>query len=349
MKPRSSTARALGGLAASRVRQILAAAARTRVLVLGDVMLDHFLWGSVARISPEAPVPVVDFERESFVPGGAGNVARNLADLRIDTGLLGAVGHDDAGARLKKVLEHDRIRCDGLVTCDDRMTGRKTRVIAHRQQVVRVDRETRADIDEPTTMRLLAEVERALATADAVILCDYAKGVVTQQLVNKTKELCRRRGVWLSFDPKPTHELNLSGVSLLTPNRKEAFELAGIQDGFAGAPPARDPALLRVAEKLLGELKPALLLITLGDQGMLLCERGHPPFHVPTVAREVFDVSGAGDTVIASFTFAIAAGASPKEAAIFSNHAAGVVVGKLGTATVSPEEILQSLRQEQVR
>jgi D-glycero-beta-D-manno-heptose-7-phosphate kinase len=345
-KSPSSNSDALAALTAGRMRQLLSAASHTKILVLGDVMLDHFLWGKVGRISPEAPVPVVEFDNESFVPGGAGNVARNLADLNVATELLGTTGHDDSAARLKKVLEHDRIGCGGLLACADRQTGVKTRIIAHRQQIVRVDRETRLDVDEATTLRLLAELERGLQTADAVILCDYAKGVVTQQLVNKTKELCRRRGAWLSVDPKPVHQLKLAGVSLLTPNRKEAFELAGLQDEDNGQAPATDVLLLRVAEKLLGELQPALLLVTLGDQGMLLCERGRKPFHVPTVAREVFDVSGAGDTVIASFTFAIAAGASPVEAAIFSNYAAGVVVGKIGTATVRPEEMLRSIRRE---
>jgi rfaE bifunctional protein kinase chain/domain len=335
-------------LSGARMRQLLAAAGRSRVLVLGDVMLDHFLWGKVGRISPEAPVPVVEFDRESYIPGGAGNVARNLADLHAAAELFGTVGRDESALRLKQVLRHDRIGCGGLFACENRMTSVKTRIIAHRQQIVRVDRESRSEIDEATTLRLLAGLERSLKTADAVVLCDYDKGVVTQQLVNKAKALCRKRGVWLSVDPKPSHQLNLTGVSLLTPNRKEAFELAGLPDESRGEAPAEDAVLLRAADKLLTELQPALLLITLGDQGMLLCQRGQRPFHVPTVAREVFDVSGAGDTVIASFTLAIVAGASPIEAAIFSNFAAGVVVGKLGTATVSPDELLQIIRREEL-
>jgi len=259
---------------------------------------------------------------------------------------LGVVGHDDAARQLQEVLQHDRIGCAGLLACTDRVTSIKTRIIAHRQQVVRVDRESRLEVDEATTERLLAALEKGLETADAVILGDYARGVVTQRLLDGAKKRCRERGVWLSMDPKPSHLLDLSGVSLLTPNRKEAFGLAGRTDQTPGAPPAEDDGLLGVVEKLLTELKPALLLITLGDQGMLLCQRGHRPFYIPTVAREVFDVSGAGDTVIASFTLAIAAGASPVEAAIVSNHAAGIVVGKLGTATVRPEELLESFRRE---
>jgi D-glycero-beta-D-manno-heptose-7-phosphate kinase len=331
----------------TRVRQLLAAAGRARVLVLGDVMLDQFVRGRVERISPEAPVPVVEFESESFIAGGAGNVARNLADLNATTELLGAVGHDDAARQLREALRHDRIGCAGLLTCQDRVTSVKTRIIAHRQQLARVDRETRQEIDEATTERLLAELEQGLKTADALILGDYAKGVVTQRLVDGAKRLCRQRGVWLSVDPKPSHRLDLCGVSLLTPNRKEAFALAGLPDRAPGAPPEEDAGLAAVLEKLLTELKPALLLVTLGDQGMVLCQRDRRPFLIPTVAREVFDVSGAGDTVIASFTLAIVAGASPVEAAVVSNHAAGIVVGKLGTATVRPEELLESFRLEE--
>jgi D-beta-D-heptose 7-phosphate kinase/D-beta-D-heptose 1-phosphate adenosyltransferase len=226
------------------------------------------------------------------------------------------------------------------------MTSIKTRIVAHRQQVVRVDRESRTEVDEAATDRLLEELERGLKTADAVIVGDYAKGVVTQRLLDGARKLCRQRGAWLSVDPKPSHPLDLSSVSLLTPNRKEVFGLAGLTDSAPGALLAEDDGLLAAAEKILTELKPALLLVTLGDEGMLLCQRGRRPFHIPTVAREVFDVSGAGDTVIACFTLAVVAGASPVEAAIFSNHAAGIVVGKLGTATVRPKELLASFRRE---
>ncbi|HEY3864167.1 MAG TPA: PfkB family carbohydrate kinase [Verrucomicrobiae bacterium] len=334
-------------LPVARVRKLLAAAGRARVLVLGDVMLDQFIRGRVARISPEAPVPVVEFESELIIAGGAGNVARNLADLRVATELLGVVGEDYSAKQLKDVLRHERIGCGGLLSCDNRVTSIKTRVIAQRQQLVRVDRESRHDLDGATTERLLLELERRLAVSQAVILGDYAKGVVTQRLLDGAKELCRPRGVWLSVDPKPSHHLDLSGVSLLTPNRKEVFDLAGMIDKTPGAPAAEDGHLRDAVELLLTKLNPALLLVTLGDQGMLLCQRGHRPVLIPTVAREVFDVSGAGDTVIATFTLAIVAGASPVEAAIVSNHAAGIVVGKLGTATVQPEELLENFRREQ--
>jgi D-beta-D-heptose 7-phosphate kinase/D-beta-D-heptose 1-phosphate adenosyltransferase len=329
-------------LSVSRARQILAAAAKTRILVLGDVMLDQFIWGSVARISPEAPVPVVDFERESFMPGGAANVARNLTALDVPTEIFGAIGNDDAGWKLQKLLAGQNIGCAGLVKNSARHTSVKTRIVAHKQQVVRIDRETRDGLDAKLTSQLLAGLKTILSRADAVIVGDYGKGVVTQPLLDEIKSLCRARGVWLSLDPKPVHQLNLSGLSLITPNRKETFELAGMPDETRHENPLADKNLTLAAERLLNELRPAVLLITLGELGMLLCQRGQKPFHIPTVAQEVFDVSGAGDTVIATFTLAVAAGASPLEAAILSNHAAGIVVGKIGTAITTPEELLKS-------
>ena len=328
----------------ARVRRILAGARRTRVLVLGDAMLDHFIWGSVARISPEAPVPVVDFERESFMPGGAANVARNLTALQVPAELLGAIGRDPAAHQLKRLLHDYHIGCQGLMANAKRNTTVKTRIVAHTQQVVRIDRETRDGLGEGLTQRLVAAVQAMITTTAAVIVGDYGKGVVTQPLLEEIKRLCRRHGVWLSVDPKPVHHLDLSGLSLITPNRKEAFELANLPDTTRRSDPFADANLMRVADRLLNELRPAVLLITLGELGMLLCRHGQKPFHIPTVAQEVFDVSGAGDTVIASFTLAIAAGASPLEAAIISNHAAGIVVGKIGTATITPEELLASFQ-----
>jgi rfaE bifunctional protein kinase chain/domain len=329
-------------LSATRVRQILSAAKTARVLVVGDVMLDQFIWGSVSRISPEAPVPVLDFARESFMPGGAANVARNLVALGTPAELFGVIGTDDAADKLQTLLCDKKIGCPGLVKSPARHTSIKTRIVAHQQQVVRVDRETRGPVDGPTLASLLAEIKKAITKTDAVIVGDYGKGVVTQPLLNELKSLCHERGVWLSLDPKPVHHLNLNGLSLITPNRKEAFELANLSDDTKNVNPFADENLMLVTERLLKELNPALLLITLGELGMLLCQRGAKPFHIPTVAQEVFDVSGAGDTVIATFTLAIAAGASPVEAAVLSNYAAGIVVGKVGTATTTPEELLRS-------
>jgi D-beta-D-heptose 7-phosphate kinase/D-beta-D-heptose 1-phosphate adenosyltransferase len=332
-------------LSAKRVRQILTAAQQTRILVVGDVMLDTFVWGSVARISPEAPVPVVDFEKENSMPGGAANVARNLTALNVATEIYGVIGNDHAANQLKRLLTNHHIGCRGLVASRTRPTSVKTRIVAHKQQVVRIDREARDGIDGSLTRRLSTSLEQMIPTSSAVIVGDYGKGVVTQPLLEQIKSVCRKRGLWLSLDPKPVHHLDLSGLSLITPNRKEAFELARIPDETKKPNPLADTNLMQVAERLLFELKPALLLITLGELGMLLCQRDKPPFHIPTVAQEVFDVSGAGDTVIATFTLAIASGASPVEAAILSNHAAGLVVGKVGTATVTIDELLGSFKR----
>jgi D-beta-D-heptose 7-phosphate kinase/D-beta-D-heptose 1-phosphate adenosyltransferase len=330
----------MSDLSKSRLRELLAAASRARLWVVGDVMLDQFVWGRVSRISPEAPVPVVDFDRENLMPGGAANVARNVTALGGSADLAGVIGRDEAGQTLRDLLASERIGCRSLVTSARRSTTTKMRIVAGQQQIVRLDRETRGEIDAAATQSLLSKLERALPRLDGVVVGDYGKGVVTQGLLDGIRERCKQAGCWISVDPKPVHSLNLRGLSLITPNRKEAFELAGIEDSVRASNPMSDAPLQEAVRKLQETLRPALLLITLGELGMLLCRRDQPPFHVPTVAREVFDVSGAGDTVIAAFTLAIAAGATPIEATVFSNHAAGVVVGKRGTATVSPDELL---------
>lgn len=332
-------------LTPARARALLRKAAERRVLVVGDVMLDRFIWGHVSRISPEAPVPVVEFEQESFMPGGAANVARNLAALGCQTALFGVTGRDPEAGQLRALLQQHHIACEGLLFAPGRFTSVKTRIVAQKQQVVRLDRESNGPLDPRTSQQLHQRLEAALPAADAVIVADYAKGVVTDELLAWLKPLCRQYGVWLSLDPKPVHALDLTGLSLLTPNRREAFELVGLRDTVRSPNPLEDRRLLDVAARLMDRCQPALLLITLGEQGMLLCQRNRSPLHIPTVAREVFDVSGAGDTVIAAFTLAVAAGASPMEAAVLANHAAGIVVGKFGTATVSREELLADLHR----
>ena len=329
-------------LTRQRARNILNTAAKRTVLVTGDAMLDQFLWGNVLRISPEAPVPVVEFQRESFMPGGAANVARNLTALNCAAKIHSVVGRDDAAKKLRALLNADNVDCTKLLTDGSRQTSCKTRIIAQRQQVVRVDRESKTNLEPRLAKRLLKSIDNSVAKAKAIVIGDYGKGVVTQDYLDELKVLSKRHGVWLSLDPKPVHSLDLRGLSLITPNRKEAFELAGIGDSTYNANPVKDRNLMCAARQLIGGLELKVLLITLGELGMLVCQPGHKSFHIPTIAREVFDVSGAGDTVVGSFTLAIAAGASPIEAAIFSNHAAGVVVRKLGTATVTPRELLAS-------
>ncbi|MBN8246644.1 MAG: carbohydrate kinase [Verrucomicrobia bacterium] len=332
-------------LSVPRVAEILEACARVRVLVIGDLMLDQFIWGRVGRISPEAPVPIVEFERESFMPGGAANVARNLTALGGQAVLFGVIGADANGAQMRTLLQEQRVDCSGLVVVPGHHTTTKTRIVAQRQQITRLDRESCGEIDSATAGQLLERLDEAMAGARAVSIGDYGKGVVSTELLRAVKERCHGNNCWLSMDPKPVHHRDLTGLSVLTPNRKEAFELAGVADAARNANPLQDAALMQVVDLLMTRWHPRLLLITLGELGLLLCQPGAEPFHVPTVAREVFDVSGAGDTVIASFTLAIAAGATPMEAAVFSNHAAGVVVGKLGTATASPAELLATFEE----
>jgi rfaE bifunctional protein kinase chain/domain len=331
-------------LTESRCRQLLSAAGSARIVVVGDVILDHFVWGRSTRISPEAPVPVVDVEAESFMPGGAANVARNLASLGGQVAIFGAIGDDAAAAQLCQLLVAEKIDVSGLIRSSRRHTSMKTRIVVGQQQVTRLDRETNGVLDGAARQTLYRKLEKALACADALIVADYNKGVVTHKLLNLLRRGCQRK-VWISMDPKPSHSINLCGLSLLTPNRREAFQLADVSDDSRHSDPMGDRPLLRAAAKLLESLKPEVLLITLSELGMLLCVRGRPPVHIHTAAKQVFDVSGAGDTVIASFTLAMAAGASPLEAAILSNQSAGLVVGKIGTATVTPAELRRSLRE----
>jgi D-glycero-beta-D-manno-heptose-7-phosphate kinase len=333
-------------LSPRQVARTLERAPSTRILVVGDVMLDQFIWGRVSRISPEAPVPVVQLQRESFMPGGAANVARNLSALGAQVELFGVTGRDHQARQIASLLANDHVDCRALLQLPNRTTTTKTRIIAHQQQIARLDRESSGDITPSATQRLLNAIQPRLRHADAVIIGDYGKGVVTQTLLDHIRTHCQQHGIWLSLDPKPSHQLQLAGLSLITPNRKETFELAGLHDTDPHPNPLANPPLLNATRQLMQSLHPALLLVTLGDQGMFLCHRDQPPVHIPTAAQEVFDVSGAGDTVIASFTLAIATGASPLQSAILSNHAARVVVGKIGTATVLPAELIDSFRHQ---
>ncbi|MDB4609801.1 PfkB family carbohydrate kinase [Verrucomicrobia bacterium] len=327
----------------NRVAEIFIQAQKQRILVVGDVMLDQFIWGNVSRISPEAPVPVLDFRRENYMPGGAANVARNLTAWDIHTSAYSVIGKDHPGEQLGEQLGQWGVKCSGLIRTRERTTGLKTRIVAQRQQIVRVDREQKDLLNKELTERLIAKVEKALSPkVAAVVLCDYGKGIVTQELLDRMVDLCRDRGIWLSMDPKPVRSLRLHGLSLMTPNRKEAFALVQRTETPGPDNPLEDKALLEVVALLMQRANPAMMLVTLGEHGMLLCRRNQKPFHIPTMAKEVYDVSGAGDTAIAAFTVAVAGGASPIESAIVANHAAGVVVGKVGTAISSVDELLST-------
>ncbi len=310
---------------------------RTRTLVVGDVMLDHYVWGNVSRISPEAPVPVVSVTRENVLLGAATNVVNNIHSLGGNVSVCGVIGHDDAGRQLVHMLRVQGIRTDGLIVEKNRPTTIKTRVIAHSQQVVRFDRETKNGIERDTHGGIFDFVKQQMRDGlDAIVVSDYSKGVVTQALVRDIMKLARKNGVIVSVDPKVNHFGIYRGVTILTPNIKEASIGAkiDIED---------DKSLLKAGALLLRRLKCDAVLITRGEHGMSLFERGGRITHIPTVAQEVFDVTGAGDTVISALTLAMAAGAGTVDAARISNFAAGIVVGVVGTATVKPEELKQRI------
>ncbi|MEI6492504.1 MAG: bifunctional ADP-heptose synthase [Verrucomicrobiota bacterium] len=331
----------------SRLQHLLQRAASRRILVVGDVMLDEFVWGRVSRISPEAPVPVVEVQAESSYPGGAANVARNLRPFCAGVLLCGAVGEDSYAGKLRGLLAEEEIETGALVATPHIPTIVKTRIIARQQQVVRVDREKNRGPIAEVTDQAAEIVTELMASVDAVLLEDYGKGFLCQSLKDRVCSLAREHGKFLAGDPNPGNRLDWSGVDLLKPNRSEAFAMAGRTDFGATEDPLQDPALLEVGSILLQKWDLKGLLVTLGEHGMILFEKGLPPYHTPTRAREVFDVSGAGDTAIALFTLAICAGATPHEAAEISNHASGVVVAKLGTATLVTDELIASFEQDE--
>ena len=310
-----------------------------RVLVIGDLMLDEFLWGKVSRISPEAPVPVVHVTGETYYPGGAANVARNLRDLGAETILLGLAGADSHGDRLCYLLEESGIRTAGVLRDPNRPTTVKTRIIARNQQVVRVDREHVAAIDADQRERMMRFVDDSMERCDGIVVADYGKGALDQDLADHIARIARDRNKVLTVDPHPHTPLVWKGATAIKPNRIEAFHAAGHRLTPPIDPATADEALIRAARALQQSWQPGSLLVTLGEQGMLLFESGADPYHIPTRAKEVFDVSGAGDTAIAVLTLALISGASPRESADLANLAAGIVVGKLGTATVTAEEL----------
>ncbi|MCX8072103.1 MAG: D-glycero-beta-D-manno-heptose-7-phosphate kinase [Candidatus Binatia bacterium] len=318
-----------------QVQRLLRKLPQARVLVVGDLMLDEFLWGTVERISPEAPVPVVRIERESTHLGGAANVAHNLRSLGARVTVCGVVGSDRAGDRILAELKSIGADTSGVIRTRGLVTTRKTRVIAHHQQVVRFDRE---QVEHPpaATKRVIEFLRRHNRRYDAVLISDYAKGTVTAELLSCLSELHRATGWPLVIDPKKPNFGRYSGATLMTPNQHEAAEASGIE--------IRDDASLRCAgERLLEAWSCEAVLITRGEAGMSLFRAQAPPQHFPTQARDVYDVTGAGDTVAAVCTLSLAAGFPLEVAVSLANVAAGIAVGKLGTATVTPGEILNAV------
>ena len=326
--------------------KVISSFSEKRILVIGDVMLDRFIWGSVSRISPEAPVPVVNVEKDAVYPGGAANVARNLSPFARQVYMVGRVGKDRDGETLVGILGDGGIDATGMLCSDSCETITKTRVIARKQQVVRFDREriARSTSDQAAQVKHFL-LERS-AELDGLIISDYGKGFITQELVDAVVPAAQSAGLVVTVDPNPKNPLNWQGVTAIKPNRTEAFRQVGMDEDHwpPHSDPLEDEGLLRVGQELLNLWGTEILQITLGEQGMILFERGGKPQHIPTVAQEVFDVSGAGDTAIALFTLSLTAGATAVEAAQISNCASGVVVGKLGTATLSPHELLESMK-----
>lgn len=329
----------------ARVESLLAEFTGKRFLVIGDLILDEFIWGKVSRISPEAPVPVVEVSSQSYFPGGAANVARNLRQFADQVGILGVTGHCANSEHLKQLLATDGIDIRAVQSHACYQTIVKTRIIARQQHVVRIDREKKLQLQPGHVSRALEQLVAMLPSVDALIVEDYGKGMLGQKFATAICEAAGEAGKILAVDPNPNNPLVWTRVSVVKPNRAEAFATAGRPVTEPVDPPVRDAQLLAVGETLLEKCDAENVLITLGEQGVLLFRHDMPPYHAPTRAREVFDVSGAGDTMIALFTLALSAGARPDEAAEIANHGSGVVVGKLGTAIVTPAELLASFDQ----
>ncbi len=326
-------------LTVNRGLEILSRFESSRIAVIGDMMVDEFIWGKVSRISPEAPVPVVRVTSESLRLGGAANVVNNLFFLDGRILVCGVVGDDAPGKRMISDLTRMGIDTDGIIIEEHRPTTIKTRVIAHGQQVVRYDREETADISPDSMERIVSYLKRNLDDLDAVLISDYGKGTISEELIQEVLRLAGDNGKIISVDPKVSNFSFYRGVTVITPNNNEAGEAGGIE--ITGR-----ETLLRVGEILLNKLACKLLLITLGEDGMMLFEKDGDITHIPTRAKEVYDVTGAGDTVISALTLALAAGATLKEASAIANHAAGIVVGEVGTAVVTRTELAEEIKRE---
>ena len=310
---------------------------RSRILVIGDIILDEFIWGDVARISPEAPVPVVDVIQETRNLGGATNVLNNINSLGGKALICGVVGDDAYGSYLTEKIEELGISTKGIIVDSTRPTSIKTRVIARSQQVVRFDRETKTSIDPSVMRKLLEVIENNLDKVDAIIISDYGKGVVSLHLIKAVEKLVSGSKIIIAVDPKIENFRYYKGVDIITPNHHEA-------GSFCGFAVIDEDSLIRAGEYILDKLKCKSVLITQGKDGMTLFEAGMAPCHIPTVARKVFDVSGAGDTVISTLSLGLAAGMNRASAALVSNFASGIVVGEVGTSTVTAKALKAAIK-----
>ena len=309
---------------------------RVKILVVGDVMIDRYWWGSVSRISPEAPVPIVRLEKTSVTAGGAANVAANLAGLGVTPFLCGIVGEDEESRLLDQLLTDSGISNHFLISLADRPTTVKTRIVAHSQHVVRIDQETVEHISESDADMILQKIAAILPEIDAVIISDYAKGFLSDHFLNGFIELIRSSGKVHFVDPKGRDFMRYKGATVITPNKREAAEACGLAVTSNGL-------VSRAGKTLLEDLDLDALLITEGEDGMTLFDSDAVPAHFDSLAQNVYDVTGAGDTVIATFAAAAASGRTFLEAAKLANIAAGLVVGKIGTTTITKEMIAEFL------
>lgn len=310
---------------------------RVTVLVIGDLIADHYIWGKVERISPEAPVPIVDVQRESYMLGGAGNVANNILSLEGKIRICGVVGHDEMGRWITHELRAQGVDTSGMIVEEARPTTKKTRVVAHSQHVVRFDHEQRGEISAGAQERILEYVRTHQSQTKVLVLSDYAKGVVTRSLVKGVLEIAKENSIPVVVDPKMKHFDYYTGATIITPNTAEASIASGITI-------QNDDSLRRAGETLLNQSDATAILITRGEHGMSLFERGKTVMNIPSVGREVYDVTGAGDTVVGAMALSLASGACFSEAAAIANYAAGIVVGIVGTATVQRGPLLNALK-----
>jgi rfaE bifunctional protein kinase chain/domain len=317
-----------------KVREICRLMKKATVTVVGDMMLDRYIWGQVDRISPEAPVPVVNVEKTNMRLGGAANVAWNIASLGARVRLVGCVGKDQTGRELRKLLSSNNLTTEFIVTDSNRVTTEKIRVLAHNQQVVRADFESGGEIGSRAIARLGSSIRRAVDGSAAVVVSDYGKGVVSSLVMDSVRQAADRDGIPILVDPKEGHFSLYRGAFVVTPNKKEA-------GGFYNVRIRSEDDLERVGVSLLTDLEAAALLITRGEEGMTLFEKGRRPRHFPTRASEVYDVTGAGDTVISVLAAALAAGVPIYQSIELANAGAGIVVRELGTAAVTPEELVR--------
>ena len=319
----------------SQINKILEKIPSLKILVIGDCMLDHYLWGDVHRISPEAPVPVVKIERDTYRLGGACNVALNLKSLGAQVELMGPMGKDTAGLQMQQLLKNAAIEVDAVNFRQNLSSVVKSRVIARNQQLCRLDRDT--VLDATATIYFEEILEQKIKTVDVVLVSDYAKGSITQRLLDRLVALKQRYHFFLAMDPKPTNLLNYNDLDLLKPNRSEALLLSGLTG-------QSQVSVQEISNLIRQKYSVKTLAITLGEEGLALSTSNESCQIYPTLTREVFDVSGAGDTALVALALAFCLDVSEEAAAFFANCASSVVVGKLGTATVSSEEILQYVK-----